>query len=72
MSLETNINASIMEAMKAKQEGRLRALRGIKSAIILAKTEKGATGELTEENQLCKKSVSSAKNSMISMTQNRS
>ncbi|MBK7957296.1 MAG: GatB/YqeY domain-containing protein [Bacteroidetes bacterium] len=52
MSLELKINAAIMEAMKAKTEGRLRALRGIKSAIILAKTEKGATGELTEEKEI--------------------
>lgn len=52
MSLEIKINEAIKEAMKAKNEGALRGLRGIKSAIILAKTEKGASGELTEEREI--------------------
>lgn len=52
MSLEIKINEAIKEAMKAKEEGALRGLRGIKSAILLAKTEKGATGDLTEEREI--------------------
>jgi uncharacterized protein len=52
MSLELKINDAIKEAMKAKAEGKLRALRGIKSAIILAKTEKGGNGELAEDKEI--------------------
>lgn len=52
MSLELQINEAIKEAMKSKNEAALRGLRGIKSAIILAKTEKGASGELTEEKEI--------------------
>lgn len=37
------------EAMKAKEEATLRALRAIKAEIIKAKTEPGANGELTDE-----------------------
>jgi uncharacterized protein len=36
----------------AKDADRLKALRGIKSAILLAETEKGAKEELTEETEL--------------------
>jgi len=35
-------------AMKSKDSARLRTLRAIKSAILLAKTEKGSDGVLTE------------------------
>ena len=52
MSLELKVNEAIKEAMKAKNEGALRGLRGIKSAIILAKTEKGFSGELNEEKEI--------------------
>ncbi|MEN9522302.1 MAG: hypothetical protein RL065_679 [Bacteroidota bacterium] len=52
MSLVEKINASIKEAMLAKQEGRLRGLRAIKSAILLAQTEKGATDNLTSEKEI--------------------
>ena len=37
-----------MAAMKAKDQVRLNAVRSIKSAILLAKTAEGATGELTD------------------------
>jgi hypothetical protein len=40
------------EAMKAKNEGVLRALRGIKAEIIKAKTEPGAGGEIDEATEL--------------------
>lgn len=52
MSLENNVNEAIKEAMKAKAEGALRGLRGIKAAILLAKTEKGAVGELNAEREI--------------------
>ncbi len=38
--------------MRAKASGQLRALRSIKSMILLAETEKGAEGELSEEAEL--------------------
>jgi uncharacterized protein YqeY len=38
--------------MRSKDEGALRALRSIKSAILLAKTEKGASEELDEDQEL--------------------
>jgi len=52
MSLITKIDAEIKSAMLAKQEARLRGLRAIKAALLLAKTEKGVAEELTEEAEL--------------------
>ena len=52
MSLEEKINADLKTAMLAKDEIGLRGLRAIKSAILLAKTEKGATGVLTTEKEV--------------------
>jgi uncharacterized protein YqeY len=52
MSLETTINQDIKAAMLAKNEAQLRALRAIKSALLLAKTEKGASTEITEEAEI--------------------
>jgi hypothetical protein len=52
MSLEITINGEIKTAMLAKQEARLRALRAIKSAILLAKTADGKNGELTTEDEM--------------------
>ena len=49
MSLETTVNQDIKTAMLAKNETSLRSLRAIKSALLLAKTEKGASQELNEE-----------------------
>lgn len=40
------------EAMKAKDEGQLRALRAIKAEIIKAKTEPGAGGEISAEKEI--------------------
>jgi len=50
MSLEKQINDQLKTAMLAKDEKALRALRAIKSAILLAKTAEGA-GELTEADE---------------------
>ncbi|MDX3915089.1 MULTISPECIES: GatB/YqeY domain-containing protein [Olivibacter] len=52
MALENTINQDIKAAMLAKDEARLRGLRAIKSALLLAKTEKGATETLTEETEV--------------------
>ncbi|WP_304062246.1 GatB/YqeY domain-containing protein [Pedobacter glucosidilyticus] len=52
MSLENTINQDIKAAMLAKNEAQLRALRAIKSALLLAKTEKGASSEITEEAEV--------------------
>lgn len=51
MSLETKIMAEMKEAMKAKNEGVLRALRAIKAEIIKAKTDPGAGGEIDEATE---------------------
>src|SRR5215213_7083830 len=52
MSLEQKIMAEMKEAMKAKNEGRLRGLRAIKAEIIKAKTEPGAGGEISPEKEV--------------------
>jgi len=50
MELENKINADIKQAMLAKESQKLEALRGIKAALLLAKTSKEAAGsELPEE-----------------------
>lgn len=52
MSLKETINSDIKQAMLAKRKDELTALRSIKSMILLAETEKGAEGDLTEEREL--------------------
>lgn len=52
MNLEEKIMNDLKEAMKNKNEGMLRGIRAIKSAIIIAKTEPGATRELNQEQEL--------------------
>ena len=52
MSLEITINQDIKTAMLAKNESALRGLRAIKSALIIARTEKGASDILTEEVEI--------------------
>jgi len=51
MSLETKIMTDLKAAMLAKDEAGLRALRAIKSAILLTKTS-GTAGEMKEEDEL--------------------
>lgn len=50
MSLREQIDADIKKAMLAQKKEELTALRGIKSMILLAETEKGA-GELSAETE---------------------
>ncbi len=52
MSLISTIDQDIKQAMLAKQDVRLRGLRAIKSALLLARTEKGAAEELTGEAEI--------------------
>lgn len=52
MSLEVKIMDHMKEAMKAKDTVALEALRAIKSAIILAKTEAGAADGLSEAEEI--------------------
>jgi len=52
MSLEGNINADIRSAMLAKEKEKLEALRAIKSAVLLAKTDKGSAGEIAADVEL--------------------
>lgn len=52
MSLEVKIMDHMKEAMKAKDTVALEALRAIKSAIILAKTEAGAADGLSEADEI--------------------
>lgn len=52
MSLKQQIDADIKKAMLAKEKDELRALRGIKSMILLAETEKGGADELSKEAEL--------------------
>mgnify|MGYP003412613751 CR=1 FL=1 len=51
MALDNSIMTNIKEAMLAKDEVRLRTLRSIKTAFTNAKTEKGSTGTLTEDQE---------------------
>lgn len=65
MSLTDKVNNEIKEAMKAKDTGKLQALRAIKSALLLAQTEKGASGEVNEqvEFQILQKQLKQRKES---------
>lgn len=49
MSLKEQINTDIKHAMLNKKKEELTALRSIKSLILLAATEKGATGDISED-----------------------
>ncbi|RAK02020.1 hypothetical protein LX87_00134 [Larkinella arboricola] len=53
MSLKQQIDTDIKEAMKAKEQDRLRALRAIKSLILLEETKDGsAGGDLKPEDEI--------------------
>jgi uncharacterized protein YqeY len=52
MSLITQIDQDIKQAMLARQEARLRGLRAIKSALLLARTEKGASEDISQETEI--------------------
>ena len=74
MALEQLVNDQIKTAMLAKDANRLRGLRAIKAAIIIAKTAEGAGGQLAEadETKLLQKLVKQRKDSLeIYQQQNR-
>jgi len=50
--ISTTIDQEIKQAMLAKDQVRLRGLRAIKAAILLAKTEKGQGEELNEDAEI--------------------
>ena len=52
MTLEERINEDIKAAMLAREKEKLNALRAIKSAILLAKTSKGAADTMNEEAEI--------------------
>ena len=66
MSLEVDINNDIKAAMLAKDKKRLEALRAVKAAILMARTEKGSDGgEIAEEaeNKILQRLVKQRKDS---------
>lgn len=74
MALQQQIDQDIKSAMLAKEEARLRGLRAIKAALLLARTEKGASESLTEESEIkvLQKLIKQRKESAeIYKTQNR-
>ena len=74
MSLETKIMDQLKQAMRDKNDVALRTLRAIKAAILVEKTAAGASGEMTEtdELKLLQKLSKSRKDSLeIFRTQNR-
>ena len=52
MTLQEQINADIITAMKAKDEISLRALRALKSALLLASSEAGASDKIADEQSI--------------------
>lgn len=50
--LSNTIDQEIKQAMLAKDQVRLRGLRAIKAALLLAKTEKGSAEEVTEDAEI--------------------
>ena len=52
MSLQKKVMTAMKEAMKSKDQTALTALRAVKSAILIAQTESGASGELSEEQEM--------------------
>lgn len=74
MALEQTINDQLKSAMLAKDEKRVRGLRAIKAAIIVAKTAEGAGGQVSpeEEIKMLQKLVKQRKDSLdIFKQQNR-
>lgn len=74
MSLKQQIDNDIKKAMLAKNKEELEALRSVKSLILLAETDKSASGEVSTEteNKLLQKAVKQRKESSdIFTTQGR-
>lgn len=71
MALQDEVMQKMKEAMKAKDTVALESLRAIKSAILLAKTDTGASAELSgaEEIKLVQKLVKQRKDSAAVYTE---
>lgn len=71
MSLQQRVMTEMKTAMKAKDTVALESLRAIKSAILLAQTDKGAGSELSEEDEvkLVQKLVKQRKDSATIFTE---
>jgi uncharacterized protein YqeY len=52
MSLKSQVESGIKDAMRAKDQDTLRALRAIKSLILLEETKGGGSGELSADDEL--------------------
>ena len=52
MTLQEQINADIITAMKARNEAGLRALRALKSALLIAATADGAGDKVSDEEAI--------------------
>ena len=52
MGLLENISSSIVKAIKNKNNDELESLRAIKSALLLAKTQKNSGGEISEADEI--------------------
>lgn len=50
--IANTIDQEIKQAMLAKNQAKLRGLRAIKAALLLARTEKGSAEEITEEGEM--------------------
>lgn len=75
MSLEEKINQDIKKAMLAREKEKLESLRAVKTALLVAKTEKGASEGMSEdaENKMLQRLVKQRKDSAtIYKEQNRS
>lgn len=51
MSLEQKLNGDLKEAMKAKDQAKLRSIRAAKAALLLMKTD-GTGAEITEDREI--------------------
>ncbi len=72
MSLEETINTDLKSAMLKKEEAAVRALRAVKSAILLAKTSGGGVISADDEIKMLQKLVKQRKESLdIFNQQNR-
>lgn len=72
MTLQEQVNKDIITAMKAKDEISLRALRALKSALLLAATASGAKDSVSDEEaiKIFQKLAKQRKESLDIFTQN--
>ena len=52
MSLEQDIMSAMKDAMRSKNQVALRALRAVKSALIIQKTEVGSSSEMSDKDEM--------------------